>query len=133
VIYDYETVLAGAFLNLSALVKRLASDKKSVTLVCSGSSRRPAVEDILFAGAVASLLTEKHGFGYTDESVFMAVALYNLAKDGVKDFVKGNAPKKRERTETNKKYAADFDYVFQTDLYDIVPEETSAFKFEIKK
>lgn len=133
VISDYETILAGAFLNFSALCKRLSLDNKSVTLVCSGSSRRPAVEDILFAGAVASYLSEKSGFDYIDESVFMAVSLYNLAKNDVEAFVKKNAPGKRIITETNEKYAADFDYVFQTDLYDIVPEETSAFKFEIKK
>lgn len=132
VIFDYETILAGSFLNFSALCRRLACDGKSVTLVCSGSSRRPATEDIVFAGEVADYLLKNAGYTYTEESVSLALNLYYLAKDDIKEFVRKSAPSKLLRTQTNPRYAADFDFVFQRDLSDIVPEETSPFKFEAR-
>ena len=133
VIYDYDQILAGSFLNFSALTKRLKNDSKPVTLVCSGSARKPAVEDVIFAGKVAEYLIEDCGFCFSEDSVSMAVSLYKTSKGREKDFVLESAPSKASIVKKQPKYAADFDFVFQNDIFDIVPEETSAFKFEARK
>ena len=133
VIYDYGTILAGSFLNFSALCNRLSNDGQSITIVCSGSARRPATEDIIFAGQVADYLIKNSGFTYMEESVSIALNLYNLAKNNPKEFVLKSAPGKKIIIESNPRYAEDFEFVFQTDLFDIVPEETSALKFEARK
>ena len=133
VIYDYDKILAGSFLNFSALCKRLKNDNEPVTLVCSGSGRKPAVEDIIFAGKVANYLIENCDYGFTEEAVSMAINLHKMSKGREKDFVLETAPTKASRVKQNQKYAADFDFVFQDDIFNIVPEETSAFKFEARK
>ncbi len=133
VIYDYDKILAGSFLNFSALIDRLKTDNKPVTLVCSGSARKPAVEDVIFAGKVADCLTENSAFGFSEDSSGMAINIYKMSKNRIKDFVLETAPSKALIVKQHPKYAADFDFVFQDDIFDIVPEETSAFKFEARK
>ncbi|MBQ5541184.1 MAG: 2-phosphosulfolactate phosphatase, partial [Bacteroidales bacterium] len=92
VIYDYDRILAGSFLNFSALTERLKNDNKPVTLVCSGSARKPAVEDLIFAGKVADFLTLNCGFSFSEDSAGIAINLYKMSKNRIKDFVLESAP-----------------------------------------
>jgi len=133
IIYDYETILAGAFLNTSALCKRLIEDGKSVALLCSGRRRKPCCEDIVFAGKVAENLLNTGNFSYTDDSVALAIEIYHSAKADIRSYVLSHAPSALNHYNNFPAYAKDFDFVFQNDLFDIVPEETDAFKFEIKR
>jgi 2-phosphosulfolactate phosphatase len=50
-------VFAGAFVNLSALVKELDEDGNPVRIVCAGQHGQPCGEDMLFAGWLARELT----------------------------------------------------------------------------
>ncbi len=50
-------VFVGAFVNLSAIVEKIAGSS-SVTILCAGTDRRVTSEDVLFAGAVAERLLE---------------------------------------------------------------------------
>lgn len=49
---DGSAVLAGSFLNLSALVSRLAGGESPVAVVCAGREGRFALEDVVCAGAL---------------------------------------------------------------------------------
>lgn len=50
-----ELVLIGCLLNLSAIVAAIPADE-SVTIVCSGTDGRPALEDVYVAGRIVSEL-----------------------------------------------------------------------------
>lgn len=128
---NYENIYAGGFVNISALEQRLTSENKDVVLVCSGRFKQPAIEDTLFAGALAKRLTSNQGFDYKSDSVFMAINLYDAAKNNVKEFAINNSPF------LNWAYkdfiTKDLDFVFNNDVFNCVPEEICACKFVIKR
>lgn len=55
---DAAEVYIGAFVNRAALVQQLQKSGRDVVLVCAGTDGRLTAEDILFAGAVTSDLSE---------------------------------------------------------------------------
>jgi 2-phosphosulfolactate phosphatase len=54
-------ILAGSFLNLGAVVKRLASSGEPAALVCAGREGRFALEDAICAGAIVAGLKADGG------------------------------------------------------------------------
>ncbi|MCQ2251823.1 MAG: 2-phosphosulfolactate phosphatase [Bacteroidales bacterium] len=129
---NYDKIFAGAFVNASALVKRLIAENKDVKLVCSGRGRRAAVEDTIFAGYIAKRLIEEGGFVSYDDSVYIGMVLYEQAKGNLLDFVLKNSPTVNIMCGRYPLYKNDLDTVFVLDKYDIVPEEVSPLKFEVR-
>lgn len=129
---SYDKIFAGGFVNVSALVKRLIEENKSVKLVCSGRVRRAAVEDLIFAGLVARRLVDEGGFVFFDDTVPIGMALWDQAKDNPLEYVLRMSPSVEYRYYKTPSYKADIDSVFQMDAYDIVPEEVSPLKFEVR-
>jgi 2-phosphosulfolactate phosphatase len=67
------SVLAGALLNISAVAGRLCADPtRDIVLVCAGTFREAALEDILAAGMLISLLPGRP----LADSAQLALALY---------------------------------------------------------
>jgi len=57
---DAKLVYAAAFVNLSAIAKRVKRDER-VTIICAGTDGEETDEDILFAGALTAKLIELQG------------------------------------------------------------------------
>ncbi len=67
-------IIAGSFMNLTAVCDFLAAKGKHVVLACSSWKDRVNLEDTLFAGAVAARIG--HAFTVHSDSVFMATSLW---------------------------------------------------------
>ncbi len=132
-IEEYDEIVAGCFLNVSALTERLMQGENDVQLVCSGSRNRLATDDFVFAGMLADRLLQTGRFEYNNDSVPMARTLYHCAKNDLKTFILDHSPKTKPFCETHEHYRNDLDFAMQVDLYDAVPEEESPFKFVLKK
>lgn len=77
---EADKVVVGAFTNLSALAKYLIDQDKNILLVCSGNQNRIALEDQLFAGALAEKLLETKLFVNQCDSVTSSIDLWQQAK-----------------------------------------------------
>ncbi len=77
-------IFIGSFLNIQALADYLIADGQDVSLVCAGWKNKVNLEDSLFAGALASLLT---GFTNDCDSTLMAIELWNASKNNLHDVV----------------------------------------------
>lgn len=69
-----DSVLIGAFLNLSAVVKELEKRQQDIVLFCAGWKGRYNLEDSLFAGAICERLIKSASF--TDDATLSALYLY---------------------------------------------------------
>jgi 2-phosphosulfolactate phosphatase len=76
------TVLAGAFLNLSATAKFLREKKpENILLVCAGTGENTALEDVLAAGALCEKLS--HNKATFADSALIALATFEEVKEGL--------------------------------------------------
>jgi 2-phosphosulfolactate phosphatase len=69
--------------NASAVARRVAAAKKPVTLVCSGTYGRIAIEDALGAGAVMAALDEMEAVAPGNDSAVMAMELFRALRGGL--------------------------------------------------
>jgi len=77
---DYQNVILGCFLNASAVLEHCITSKQDVVIMCSGHDGRFCMEDVLFAGFLASnLLTV--GAELTDSASVAAMFYNDNAKD----------------------------------------------------
>lgn len=85
---DANEILIGSFLNIQALVDYLVQDGKKVLLACAAWKDRVNMEDTLFAGAAAHLLSEH--FDVMCDSTRMAQELYlkSLQEASLLEFLK---------------------------------------------
>ncbi|HYC39728.1 MAG TPA: 2-phosphosulfolactate phosphatase [Chitinophagaceae bacterium] len=81
-------IIAGAFVNLSAVCDHLQEMKRDVILGCAAWKDRVNMEDTLFAGAVISRLRQH--FTINCDSSHMAENLYEKAKRDLFGFMKQN-------------------------------------------
>jgi 2-phosphosulfolactate phosphatase len=56
---EADEILVGAFTNLSAVVRHLENETRTVHLLCAGTDQKISAEDLLFAGAVADRLKDR--------------------------------------------------------------------------
>ncbi len=68
--------LAGSFLNLGAIVRRLAKGRGDIVLVCAGREGKPVLDDTVCAGAYAEALLEAIGDLAPTEEAAYALSLY---------------------------------------------------------
>jgi len=85
---EADKVVVGAFPNLSALAKYLLDQKKNIILVCAGNQNLMALEDQLFAGALAEKLIENGSYEKYCDSVNASIDLWEKAKHDLKTYVK---------------------------------------------
>lgn len=79
-----DTIISGAFVNLSAVCDFLMAEGKNVVLGCAGWKDRFNLEDTLFAGAVISRI--KDHFTIHCDSSLMAEVMFEKHKDNIHGF-----------------------------------------------
>ena len=81
-------IITGSFPNLSAVCDHLMQKKQNVILGCAAWKDRVNIEDMLFAGAVISIIG-KH-FSINCDSSHIAATMYEKAKKDLFAFMKKN-------------------------------------------
>lgn len=90
-----ENISIGAFINLSAVANHLLAQNQDVVILCAGWKDRFNTEDSLFAGALASKLTESGQFTTSCDSVRAAQLLWNEAKTDLVVFLATSSHRQR--------------------------------------
>jgi 2-phosphosulfolactate phosphatase len=113
-----ETIVIGSFINLNAVKTWLMHQDKNVVILCSGWKNKFCLEDSLFAGALATGLTESgHHFSICD-SAEASMDLWKIAKDDLLEFMEKAAHRHRLR---NLGLDDVIPYSFTFDQTDVVP------------
>ena len=114
-----QEIVIGAFCNLSCLSDYLVAKGKDVQIFCSGWKNTPALEDTVFAGALAEKLLQSGKFENKDDSTNLALALWREAKSDLRAYME-----KASHIHRLRKYHMDdvFDYTFQIDTCNVVPK-----------
>lgn len=89
------TVIVGAFSNISAVCDFIEQNDKNVLLLCAGWKDRFNLEDTLFAGALASRLANNLRFSDLADSAQASINIYNSAKDDIYGFLGESSHRKR--------------------------------------
>jgi len=85
---EADKVVIGAFTNISALSKYLNEQDKNILLVCAGNQNLLALEDQVFAGALAEKLLESGKFNNYCDSVTASIDIWLQAKNDLKSYSK---------------------------------------------
>lgn len=114
-----QEIVIGAFCNLSCLSDYLVAKGKDVQIFCSGWKNTPALEDTVFAGALAEKLLQRGKFENKNDSTNLALALWREAKSDLRAYME-----KASHIHRLRKYHMDdvFDYTFQIDTCNVVPK-----------
>ena len=114
-----QEIVIGAFCNLSCLSDYLVAKGKDVQIFCSGWKNTPALEDTVFAGALAEKLLQSGKFENKNDSTNLALALWREAKSDLRAYIE-----KASHIHRLRKYHMDdvFDYTFQIDTCNVVPK-----------
>lgn len=114
-----QEIVIGAFCNLSCLSDYLVAKGKDVQIFCSGWKNTPALEDTVFAGALAEKLLQSGKFENKNDSTNLALALWREAKNDLRAYME-----KASHIHRLRKYHMDdvFDYTFQIDTCNVVPK-----------
>ncbi|HEV2318209.1 MAG TPA: 2-phosphosulfolactate phosphatase [Verrucomicrobiae bacterium] len=82
------TILAGAFLNLSATATfLLRSKRKNVLVVCAGTGENTALEDVLAAGAFCDVLAQNRKRLALSDSARVALGTFHQSKSGLAEII----------------------------------------------
>jgi 2-phosphosulfolactate phosphatase len=79
-----DTIISGAFPNLSSVCEYLLKENKNVVLGCAGWKDRFNLEDTLFAGSIIEKI--KRSFTIHCDSSLMANSMYNANKKALIEF-----------------------------------------------
>ena len=114
-----QEIVIGAFCNLSCLSDYLVAKGKDVQIFCSGWKNTPALEDTVYAGALAEKLLQSGKFENKNDSTNLALALWREAKSDLRAYME-----KASHIHRLRKYHMDdvFDYTFQIDTCNVVPK-----------
>ena len=82
-----DTVVLGAFTNISVLAEWLSKQKKNVVIFCSGWKNKFNIEDTIFAGALIEKLQSLSNYEVNCDSSIAAIDLWDLAKTNVLEYV----------------------------------------------
>jgi len=85
-----EMVVVGSFSNLGYLSEWIVKQNKNVVIFCSGWEDTISLEDTVFAGALSDNLL-KTGYKIISDSVYLAVAVWENAKNDLAGFLKKGA------------------------------------------
>ncbi len=112
-----DTVVLGAFSNISVLTKWLASWNKNIVLFCAGWKNKFNLEDTVFAGALAERLLA-NGFSSNCDSTAAAIDLWHAAKPDMLAYMEKAAHRHRL-----KRLGLDdvLEYCFTPDTTNVIP------------
>jgi 2-phosphosulfolactate phosphatase len=110
-------IVAGSFLNISALVSWIDRHEQNVTLFCAGWKKRFNLEDTIFAGAVAERLIQT-GYSTICDSTHAAIDLWSIAKNDLHGYIEKVAHRARLR---EKKLDDCIDFCLQHDFTTVIP------------
>ncbi|MFD2863527.1 2-phosphosulfolactate phosphatase [Mucilaginibacter antarcticus] len=109
-------IIAGAFINLTAVCNWLKQQNENTLLVCSGWKNNFNLEDTLFAGAVVDQL-KGHGF-VVDDPAIAANDLFQLAKGDLNQYLKKTSHSDRLKALG---IEADIEFCLKVDLTTAIP------------
>lgn len=110
-------VVAGAFLNITAVADYIRRMDHDVVVVCAGWRDMVNAEDTLFAGALAEVLKDE--FSSANDATKLARSLYTCSKDNMKEYLRDTSHFNRMmRLDLEK----DIDFCMKWDVYEVVPE-----------
>ncbi len=111
-----DVILAGAFINISAVAEEVRRHEKDVVVVCAGWKGQFNLEDTLFAGALFEELALSVNT-FTDASL-AARYLYGQAQKDVVGFLHNSSHFIRLE---HKKLSRDIEFCFTKNIFDVVP------------
>jgi 2-phosphosulfolactate phosphatase len=112
-----DTIVLGAFSNISVLTDWLTKQNKNVVLFCAGWKNKFNLEDSIMAGALAERLLKKDFISNCD-STAAAIDLWNVAKPDVLAYIEKAAHRHRL-----KRLGLDdvLEYCFTPDTANVIP------------
>jgi 2-phosphosulfolactate phosphatase len=113
---DAVQVLAGAFLNLEAIVNYLKTQPYDVLVLCAGWKGKVNLEDTFFAGAVVEAL--QSDYAIAEDAALMAMRAYQNAKA---DLMGSLADASHIRRLQKMGISDDIPFCLKHSIYDIVP------------
>lgn len=116
-VQDADTIITGAFLNLTAVCDFLVAQGKNVILGCAAWKDRFNIEDTLFAGAVVNRI--KQHFELNCDSARAADSLYKSS--GGSNFIKFLEDSSHYRRLSGFGLVGDMEYCTTPDLHPVVP------------
>ena len=111
-------IVIGSFLNLSALGRWLAGEKKDVLLFCAGWKNRFNIEDSVCAGAIAEKLIKSGSFTTNCDSTLAAMDLWSQAEHDLLKYMEKTAQRSRLR---EKKLDDCIEFCLTPDFTDKIP------------
>lgn len=111
-------IAIGSFLNIQALVNWIKPQGRDVIILCAGWKNKFNMEDTLFAGALAGLLSEDERFSTTCDSTIAAGYLFEKASSNLFGFLENSSHRNRLR---NLNLEQDIRYCLSLNIMDIVP------------
>jgi 2-phosphosulfolactate phosphatase len=115
---DANSIVIGAFINISAVTEWLAARQTNVVILCSGWKNKFCLEDTLFAGALTERLLDTGSFRSECDSAHASMDLWSLAEGDVLGYVEKAAQRHRL-----KQLGLDdvIPYSFECDRVNVVP------------
>jgi 2-phosphosulfolactate phosphatase len=112
-----DTVVIGAYSNITVLSEWLQKQNKNIVIFCSGWKNKFNLEDSIMAGALAEILLKKEFCSHCD-STMAAIELWNVAKKDVLKFIE-----KASHRHRLKKLGLDdvLEYCFTPDTANVIP------------
>jgi len=92
---DAKEIILGAFMNLKSVAEIIDKKGLPVVIFCSGWKNKVNIEDTLFAGALAFLLTDEFGFTTDCDSALLSVDLWHIAKHDLIQYIEKSSHRHR--------------------------------------
>jgi 2-phosphosulfolactate phosphatase len=115
---DAKEVVLGAFMNLSAVAEWLNTKEESVVIFCAGWKNKVNLEDTLFAGALATLMTKEYGYATNCDSAHLAMDLWQIANNDLFNYIEKSSHRHRLAHVISKELV---EYTFTLDSSKTVP------------
>jgi 2-phosphosulfolactate phosphatase len=111
-------ILIGSFCNLSALADYLIKQDRDVQILCSGWNNTFALEDAVFAGALAEEILKADNFENKNDSTQCVLELWRASKDNLREYME-----KASHIHRLRKLNMDdvFEYTFMLNTCNVVP------------
>ena len=115
------TLVIGAFSNISTVADYCLKKEQDVLIVCAGWHNKMNLEDSLFGGALAELLLESGVFSANSDTVEMSLGLWKAAKSDLQQYLSKSEHVQRLRShglENDIKFCLAMDTVCVLPIYD---------------
>ncbi len=115
---DADKLVAGSFVNLSALVRWLYHQGKNVVIFCAAWQNRFNLEDSVFAGALSEKLLQYDRFSTACDSTLGAMDLWHQARGDLHKYLSKTSHRNRLKHLVSNE---DFLYTVTLDTSEVIP------------